>query len=302
MSLAFSQASILEFHTSSFTIHSECLLSLQPGKWLNDEIIIGTLRLLKEVSNNKVQVVDSLAEKATRIDFHKSKVLLPMLISGNHWVLGVYEDRTLLVYDSFPTSTTKSTILNKAYSLLPDIFKKDDKSDPKVTITSPLLQINNGDDYDCGVFSIIAAFHETMDFGIKPMEIDPDFWRDILLRLLSPQPYSEHLPVETQIDLPSLPANARSSELPAICSRFFQTISANLHEHSNDNKRKLSSAELVLKITRHAKEGATKAGLTDAIARFQHVEAYCDMEVRRLRQELELERWIDSLPRVRITN
>ncbi|KAH6641099.1 hypothetical protein F5144DRAFT_545201 [Chaetomium tenue] len=202
-----SYTSVLQFPGSTFTIYRENLLSLHPGQWLEGKVINGTLRLLKEVSNDSVQVVDSGDERVTGVDFHKSKVLLPMLIRGNHWVLGVYKDSTgLLVYDSLPSSITKSTLLNKARSLLPKLFQMDDKTNPEITITSPLLQTNAD---DCGVFSIIAAFHETMGFGITPTEIDPDFWRDILLRLLSPQPYVEQVPVKTQIDLSVLPNNLR---------------------------------------------------------------------------------------------
>jgi hypothetical protein len=258
---------------------------------LDGKVINGTLRLLKEVSNDSIQVVDSGDERVTGIDFHKSKVLLPMLIGGNHWVLGVYEDSAgLLVYDSLPTSTTRTAVVGRARR----IFGKDDGDNLDITITSPFLQTND----DCGVFSIIAAFHETMGFTIKPTEIDPDFWRDILLRLLSPQPYVEQVPVETRIDLSGLPPNPRSSEIPTIVSQFFQTISASLHKHSNAKKKKLASAELVLKIIRHAKESATKANLRDAVTRFQCVEAYCQEAIKRLRQELELKCYIDSITRV----
>jgi hypothetical protein len=291
--------SVLQFDQSRFTIGSKSLSTLQPGAWLNDEIINGTLRLLKEVSNNGVEVVDSLTGNATGIDIYNTKVLLPMLI-GSHWVLAVYEDSAgLLVYDSLPTSTTRAGIFSRAHRLLAKIFNKNDGENPEVTITSPLLQTNSD---DCGVFSIIAAFHETIGFGIKPTEIDPAFWRDILLRLLSPQPYVEPVLVETQVDLSGLPANARLSELTEILSQYLRTISAGLHQHSSVNKKKLASAELVLKMTRCAKEGAIKAGLPDAIARFQHVETYCEKEIARLRRELESRQWIDGVTRVCITN
>jgi hypothetical protein len=90
---------------------------------------------------------------------------------------------------------------------------------------SALLQ-TNGD--DCGVFSIIAAFHETLGFQINPMEIDPTLWREVLLRLLSRQPYVEDVPVETRVDLSSLPANPGASELPGVLTQFFRTLSTGL--------------------------------------------------------------------------
>jgi hypothetical protein len=53
------------------------------------------------------------------------------------------------------------------------------------------------------------------------------------------------------------------------------------------NGAALASAELGLKITRRAKEGATKAGLPDAVAQFQDTEAYCNQAAQCLRGELD---------------
>jgi hypothetical protein len=76
------------------------------------------------------------------------------------------------VYDSHPSLTTRDAILNKARSLLGEVFQKDDKDGPEFTFTSPLLQANTN---DYGVFAIIAGFHKAIGLGINPMEIDPTF-------------------------------------------------------------------------------------------------------------------------------
>jgi len=275
-------ASVLQLRKSKFTILSESLSRLQPGIWLNDEIVVGALLLLEEVSNNKVRVVDSVAKTAPRINFHKTKVLLPMLIYDNHWVLGVYEDsKGLVVYDSDPKQTTVA----EARKRLAEVFQK---KDIRVTLTAPLLQTNAD---DCGILAIVAAFYETIGVGIEPTEIDPNFWRDILRQLLSPQSEVEHVPNEPQIDLSGLPANARLSEVPGILSQC-------LRQPLDATKRKLASAEHALKMICRAREGATKAGLSDIIARFRRVEDYCAAEAGHCRSELELGQCIDRLPKV----
>ncbi|KAK3336988.1 hypothetical protein B0T19DRAFT_57719 [Cercophora scortea] len=94
-SLSNATTSVLQSHKSTFAIQGNSLQTLQPGQRLNDEIVNGALRLIKEASHNNVQVIDSLAlrggQLAARIDFRSTKVLLPMLIRNNHWVLGAYE-------------------------------------------------------------------------------------------------------------------------------------------------------------------------------------------------------------------
>ena len=62
-----------------------------------------------------------------------------MLIKDNHWVLGVYKSTGLLVYDPLPNLTNRNAILSKARSILGEVFQKDDKDDPEITITAPLL-------------------------------------------------------------------------------------------------------------------------------------------------------------------
>ncbi|KAK4207969.1 hypothetical protein QBC37DRAFT_379570, partial [Rhypophila decipiens] len=203
--------STLQFHKTSFQIRDESLQTLQPGEWLNDEIVIGALRLIKEVSKDKVVVIDSFAlqgqERCPRVDFHNAKTLLPMLIRGNHWVLGVYDDDTrLLVYDSLPCQTTNKDISDQTRKFFSEILGKDDIDYPRITITSPLIQVNS---HDCGVLVIIAAFHEAMDLRIKPTDVDPCFWREILHRLLRPQSRFEEAPVDTRsAKLPQLPTKA----------------------------------------------------------------------------------------------
>ncbi len=152
----------------------------------------------------------------------------------------------------------------------------------------PLLQTNAD---DCGVLAIIAVFYETIGVGIEPTEIDSDFWRDILRQLLSPQSDVEHVPDEPQVNLSGLPANTRLSEVPGILSQC-------LRQPLDATKRKLASAEHALEMIRRAREGATKAGLPDVMARFQRVEDYCATEAGHFRSELELRQWIDCLPKV----
>lgn len=167
-----SPASVLEFQRP-FKILSESLSTLQPGGWLNSEIVVGALLVLEAVCNNtKVRIVYSLNQTASEIDLHETRVLLPMLIHGNHRVLGVYEESVgFLVYESRPTEPTATEA--EARRRLAEFL--DDK-DIQVAITAPLGQTN---DHDCGVLAIIAAFHKMTGIMIEPTRIDPAFWRDI---------------------------------------------------------------------------------------------------------------------------
>ncbi|KAK3365102.1 hypothetical protein B0T24DRAFT_598406 [Lasiosphaeria ovina] len=264
--------------------------TILPGKWLTDEIINGALHLIKEVSNDKVQVVDSLSHQSkrqpARPDFLDHRVLLPMLIRRNHWVVGVYEDRTgLLVYDSQWESTTKDAVSDQAGIFFSKILQKEDDDYPQITITAPLIQSNSN---DCGVLSIAAAFHKAMGLSIEPTHVNPAVWRDFLLRLLRPQSdVDEHLndspPVK--IELPCLPSTVPFSELPGALAQFFHAFLPRLRQWSDAIKKALVSRELVLKISRLA-TGATNAS-ADAMARFQRVDDYYKAVVQRLRAEEE---------------
>ncbi|KAM7195033.1 hypothetical protein V8F33_006902 [Rhypophila sp. PSN 637] len=279
--------SSLQFHKTSFQIRDESLQTLQPGEWLNDEIVIGAPRLIKEVSKDKVVVIDSFAlqgqERCPRVDFRNAKILLPMLIRGNHWVLGVYDDDTrLLVYDSLPSQTTNKDISDQTRKFFSEILGKDDIDNLRITITSPLIQVNS---HDCGVLVIIAAFHEAMDLRIKPTDVDPCFWREILHRLLRSQSRFEEAPVDTRsAKLPQPPTKAELSEHSEAVNMLHNLISS-FRQQTEENNRKIASAKLVLEITGRAREGATKAGLENSVTRFQQVENYCKTEVKRLLSE-----------------
>ncbi|KAK0710270.1 hypothetical protein B0T26DRAFT_724452, partial [Lasiosphaeria miniovina] len=269
--------SVLQLHESKFHIQWQSLTTLQPGIWLTDEIANGALYLIKEVSNDRVQVVDSLSHQSkqqhTRPNFLDSQVLLlPMLIRQNHWVLGVYKDRTgLLVYDSKYDSTTKDAVSDQASAFFSKILRKDDDDCPQTTITAPLIQSNSD---DCGILSIAAAFHKAMRLSIEPTHVDPA--QSCVDKHLNNSP-----PVE--IELPCLPSTVPCSELPRTLAQFFYTFLPRLRQRSNAIKKALVSRELVLKISRLAKD-ATNAS-TDAMARFQRVHDYYEVEVQRLRAE-----------------
>ncbi|KAM7182600.1 hypothetical protein V8F33_014185 [Rhypophila sp. PSN 637] len=209
------------------------LQTLKPGEWLNDEIVTGALRLIKEVSKDKVVIIDSCAlqgqERCPRADFRNAKILLPMLIRRNHWVLGVYDDDArLLVYDSLPCQTTKEDISGRAHRFFSEILGKDD-IDLHITITSPLLQVNS---YDCRVLVIVAAFYEAMNLQIKPLDIDPSS-------------------VDTQsAKLPQLPTKAELSE-------HSEAVNI-LHDLISSFRQQIRTSE-----------GATKAGLENSVTRFQ---------------------------------
>ncbi|KAM7183189.1 hypothetical protein V8F33_013742 [Rhypophila sp. PSN 637] len=275
-------ASVLQFHGSSFQIQDESLRKLQPSKWLNDEIINGVLRLIKEVSNGKVEVIDSCAlqsqQPCPRVDFRNAKVLLLMLIRGNHWVLGVYEDDTgPLVYDSFRSPATREDIWARGRKFFSEMLKKEDIDDLDITITSPLHQVN---DDDCGVFSIVAAFHEAMDLRIKPLCVDPYFWRDALYRLLRSQFRLDEVPMESRlVELPRLPTKTQISEHSEAVADIVEALFNSWRQHIRENNKRLASAKLVLEIARRAMGGATDANLEDSVIRFQQVENYCKAEL-----------------------
>ncbi|KAK0703029.1 hypothetical protein B0T26DRAFT_729620, partial [Lasiosphaeria miniovina] len=175
--------SVLRLHGLNVHIQRQSLTTLQPGEWLTDEIVNGALHLIKEVSNDKVRIVDSLSHQSkrqpTRPDFLNNQVLLPMLIRRNHWVLGVYEDRTgLLVYDSKWDPSTKDAVSDQAGIFFSEILRKVDDDCPQITVTAPLIQSNSS---DCGILSIAAAFHKAMGLSIEPTHVDPAVWRDFLL-------------------------------------------------------------------------------------------------------------------------
>lgn len=279
--------STLQFHKTSFQIRDESLQTLQPGKWLNDEIVTGALRLIKEVSKDKVEVIDSCAlqgqERCARVDFRNAKVLVPMLIRRNHWVLAVYEDDAgLLVYDSLPSQTTKEDISDQTRRFFSEILGKDDIDYPRITITSPLIQVNG---HDCGVLVIVAAFHEAMDLRIKPICVDPDFWREALHQLLGSQSRFEEAFMDTQLaTLPRLPTKAQLSEHSRAVNILHKVFSG-FRQRTEESNKRLASAKLVLEIARLAMEGATNAGLEDAVTRFRQVEHYCKTEVKHLLSE-----------------
>ncbi|KAM7210155.1 hypothetical protein V8F06_014461 [Rhypophila decipiens] len=274
--------STLQFHKTSFQIREASLQTLQPDKWLNDEIVTGTLRLIKEV-NNKVEVIDSLAlssQQHPRVNL-RTKILLPMLIGGNHWVLGVYEDDVgLLVYDSLPGRTTKEDISDQARTFFSKILERDDIN---IIITSPLIQVNS---HDCGVLVIVAAFHEAIDLRIKPMCVDPCFWREALYRLLRSQSRFEEAPVDTRsAELPRLPTKAQLLEHSEAVTDVFDALLNSFRQQTSETNKRLMSAKVVLEIARHAREGGANADLEDACTRFQQVENYCKTEINRLHDE-----------------
>ncbi|KAM7209816.1 hypothetical protein V8F06_014801 [Rhypophila decipiens] len=281
-------ASVLQFHGSSFQIQDESLRTLQPGKWLNDEIINGVLRLIKEASNGKVEVIDSCAlqsqQPCPRVDLHNAKVLLQMLIHGNHCVLGVYEDDIgLLVYESFWSPATKEDIWARGRKFFSEMLIKEDIDDLDITITSPLHQVN---DNDCGVLSIFAAFHEATDLRIKPMCVDPHFWRDALYRLLRSQFRLDEVPMEIRlVELPRLPTKAQLSEHSEAVADIVEALFNSWRQHMRENNKRLASAKLVLEIARRAMGGATDDNLEDAVIRFQQVKNYCKAEADRLHEE-----------------
>lgn len=285
----------LQLSTSTFQIQSASLHTLKSGSWLNDEIVNGVVRLIAEVSD--VHVVDSLAlqhqQPAATISLTNNpntKILLPMLICGNHWVLGVYDCAGLLIYDSLPSGNTVRDVSDQAVWFFSNILCLDEDDYPAIEVTSPMLQSNNN---DCGIFCIIAAFCVAMDVRIPP-QTNTTFWRDILFRLLRLQPEISN-PQAQSVKFPKLPAEVPVSELPEVLEQFFSSLSTRLNSILNVNKKSLVSATHALEIMRRKK--ATKAGpqMEDISARFQEMDRFCLEETERLHKA---ERQITLLKRL----
>ncbi|KAK4096877.1 hypothetical protein N658DRAFT_501052 [Parathielavia hyrcaniae] len=288
---------VLQLRDSTFLIYNASLSTLQPGAWLNDDIVNGALHLLQAATNNEVQVIDSLRGKlpAIRTDFRRTKSLLPMQIHGNHWVLGVYEDPTgLLIYDSLPSNEASEVVaIREAKIFLEKISEMNRADPPEVMMTSPLRQTNG---YDCGVFAIVAAFHNVMDLNIDPLQIDAALWREVLGRLLSPRPDAHDVPGDAQtIEFPVLPKIAPLAEAPEHLRRLFDELYARTPRDSRAKNRRLRSAKLVLEMAGRLRATASNTGLADAVARFELVERYCESEIRRLREERKVTEMVQHL-------
>ncbi|KAK0654812.1 hypothetical protein B0T16DRAFT_890 [Cercophora newfieldiana] len=164
--------STLQLSGSTFDISSDSLQKLQPSGWLNDEIVVGALRLIADASHRGVLVADSTSLILRRPGRY-SKVLLPILIRQNHWVLAVYNRARVLVYDSLPipTASTENEVSQHLHHFFSKTLQIDTLDHPAILITSPLQQKNG---FDCGVLSIVAGFCEALDIRVPP-EIDAPF-------------------------------------------------------------------------------------------------------------------------------
>lgn len=229
----------LKFRNSTLRIPDKSLDTLRPTQWLDDVIINTTLRIIEELSNSRVKVVDSLTVKArgkvSSRDFANAKVLLPLHIDDVHWILGVVsEDRCKVdLIDPLPSGSSKQVAMESIKFVYRQVLQMDDIW-PQITVVSPLVQEGAS---DCGVIVIIAAFHISLGLQIGA-DADTGFWRDMLSVLLGPQqqqqqrtgaaidsaeaippPEAQASPVghplsllEQQIDLPSLPMRIASPE------------------------------------------------------------------------------------------
>ncbi len=257
-------------------------------QWLNDIIVNATLSIIEELSNGKIKVVDSLTLRArgkvSPQDFGNAKVLLPLHIDNNHWVLGVVsEDHgKILLIDSLPSGRTKQAAADYIKFFYKKLLQTDDIW-PQIVVISPLVQENH---YDCGVALIIAAFHVAMDLEIEP-DTDASVWRDVLFQLLQSLEAQGGVAghaigsLEQQIELLSLSVEATPSEVPTALSQLLCGISVNLMDLYHKTQRTLSTADSALKIVGIAKEAAVNAEALDIQERFQRVGEYCAMIVEK---------------------
>ncbi|KAK0627079.1 hypothetical protein B0T14DRAFT_126915 [Immersiella caudata] len=237
---------------STFAIDDHSLQRLQGSTWLNDQIVFGALRLIADVSDKGVLVAEPLSLSLRHDDRYQhddryNKVLLPMQIRQNHWVIGVYKQERVLVYDSLPTQCTEEEVSPLLHQFFSKTLQMDTHDYPDIWFTTPLRQRN---DFDCGVMCIVAGFCEASDIAVPP-EIDATVWRNILLRLLGPPdpPVDEYR--DDLIELPKTKLQASESELPGISSGWLTTVSRSLSRQSRTIQMAVYSAELYLKIYPH---------------------------------------------------
>jgi Ulp1 family protease len=176
-------ASTLEFSGGrTFAIDDHSLQKLQGSTWLNDQIVLGALRLIADVSD-KCLVAEPLSFALRHGHDHRyNKVLLPMRIRQNHWVLSVYDQERVLIYNSLPTVGIKDDVSSYLHDFFSKTLQIDIRDYPHIGFTSPLRQSNNS---NYGVIYIVTGFYKALNV-VVPLEIDTTVWRNVLLRLLRP--------------------------------------------------------------------------------------------------------------------
>ncbi|CAJ2508399.1 Uu.00g134250.m01.CDS01 [Anthostomella pinea] len=166
---------------SLFSISSQSLKRLQPGAWLNDEAINAILLIIRHAPGSSINVIDSVLPTIKPPSFNARKMLIPMHVNRNHWVLAVIDEvrTSVVVYDSLPSLETRNEIRAQMEEVSKKYLKVNLRS---VHFTSPLLQDNHA---DCGVLLLVAAFYISAGLAI-PYTVDVPFWREMIATLLCP--------------------------------------------------------------------------------------------------------------------
>jgi len=205
-----------------------------------------------------------------------------MHIRQNHWVLGVYDQERVLVYNSLPTVGTEDDVSSCLYDFFSKTLRIDTRDYPYIWFTSPLRQSNNS---DCGVMCIVAGFCKALNIAVVPLQIDTAVWRDVLLRLLGPpDPPDVDKHRANPIDIPKLQPQASVSELPGVSSDWLRTVYRSLTSRSRTNQMAMDSAKLYLEICGSLTPTAYNSA---ALARFERVKEYYGNELQRLQAERE---------------
>ena len=108
-----------------------------------------------------------------------NKVILLTLIRENHWVIGTYNGKRVLVYDLKLSNSTKTDVFPHFQSFFSSLGLNE-YNYLKITLTSLLIQEN---DVNCGVYAIITGFFKVLGIRI-PTETNTTAWRGILSRLI----------------------------------------------------------------------------------------------------------------------
>lgn len=280
------EAVSLQFSSSTFTVRSASLKTLNPGSCLNSEILNGIIHLIAEVGN--VQVIDSLTLKSRQpaaitglASNPNTKILLPMHICGNHWVLGVYDRTGLLVYDSLPSGDTLRDVSDQVLTFFSKILYLDEDDYPAIEVTSPMLQSNTN---DCGIFCIIAAFCAAMDIQV-PRQTDTTFWRYMLFQLLRPQLQVSDSRAQF-IKFPTLPVEVPVSELPQVLTQASLSLSTSLNNILNKITKSSISAAHALEIASRTKKAieSNPNDMEDIRPRFEEMHRVCLAETQHLHE------------------
>lgn len=170
--------------------------TLSPETWLNDEAVHGIISMLASASptsSNTVVVSTLLITResteparalTSALANNPEMLLLPMHL-GNHWALLVVrpKSRTAELFDSMPTFANQNRV-KEIFKRFAGIYLDGDEPVSWEVAEKPCPE--QGNDYDCGVFTIAVAAH-ILAGRPPPTKLAADPWRHTCCLLADPE-------------------------------------------------------------------------------------------------------------------